>query len=55
MEYQSHHLRESASATARTPGALANRLQEPKVGRTTVRHAIGWTARSIQANVKQLS
>jgi len=48
MEYQTHHLRECASATARTPGALANRLHEPKVGRTLHRHAIAWTARSIR-------
>ncbi len=30
-----------ATATARTPDALANRLQEPKAGRTPVRHAAG--------------
>jgi len=49
MEYQTRHLREGASAAARAPGALANRLQEPKVGRGPASHALGSKARSIES------
>jgi len=43
--HQTLHLHECASATARTPAALANRLRDPKVGCTPVSDAMGSTAR----------